>query len=213
MRNYKSTLEHFIALRRGERKSRYTGYTSCEEGEGVGIRRSTFLPTGTKWEGETRNELWSKEPRFLSRKIVVTLLCGGNLPFDGYRGLCLDERRRSHDSTVEIAHYFFLLHLGENIYIYTAIRKEKTGFLVYENDLGLFFLDVNENFFLGGDDDFPNNNTGKNNIEFVSKGWNLVKTNIWPWLFIWRGDCETMIKILLYRDKNIETGFSLLPIF
>lgn len=86
----------------------------------MGIRRSTFLPTGTKWEGETRNELWSKEPRFLSRKIVVTLLCGGNLPFDGYRGLCLDGRgrRRSHDSTVEIAHYFFLLHLGENIYIY-----------------------------------------------------------------------------------------------
>ena len=122
----------------------------------MGIRRSTFLP------------LWSKEPRFLSRKIV---LCGGNLPFDGYRGLCLDGRggRRSHDSTVEIAHYFFLLHLGENIYIYTAIRKEKTGFLVYENDLGLFFLDVNENFFLGGDDDFPNNNTGKNNIEFVPR--------------------------------------------
>lgn len=54
-------------------------------------------------------------------------------------------------------------------YIYTAIRK-KTRFQVYENDLGLFFLDVNENFFLGGDDDFPNNNTGKNNIEFVSKG-------------------------------------------
>lgn len=54
-------------------------------------------------------------------------------------------------------------------YIYTAIRKEKTGFQVYENDLGLFFLDVNENFFLGGDDDFPNNNTGKNNIEFVPR--------------------------------------------
>lgn len=53
-------------------------------------------------------------------------------------------------------------------YIYTAIRK-KTRFQVYENDLGLFFLDVNENFFLGGDDDFPNNNTGKNNIEFVPR--------------------------------------------
>lgn len=139
----------------------------------MGIRRTEHFFTDRDKMGGG-NELWSKEPRFLSRKIVVTLLCGGNLPFDGYQGLCLDgrrrERRRSHDSTVEIAHYFFLLHLGENIYIYTAIRKEKTGFLVYENDLGLFFLDVNEDFFLGGDDDFPNNNTGKNNIEFVSKG-------------------------------------------
>lgn len=66
--------------------------------------------------------------------------------------------------------FFFSIWAKIYIYIYTAIRKEKTGFLVYENDLGLFFLDVNENFFLGGDDDFPNNNTGKNNIEFVSKG-------------------------------------------
>lgn len=45
MRNYKSTLEHFIALRRGERKSRYTGYTSCEEGGGVGIRRTEHFFT------------------------------------------------------------------------------------------------------------------------------------------------------------------------
>lgn len=65
--------------------------------------------------------------------------------------------------------FFFSIWAKIYIYIYTAIRKEKTGFQVYENDLGLFFLDVNENFFLGGDDDFPNNNTGKNNIEFVPR--------------------------------------------
>lgn len=146
MRNYKSTLEHFIALRRGERKSRYTGYTSCEGGEGVGIRRSTFLPTGTKWEGETRNEFWSKEPRFLSRKIVVTLLCGGNLPFDGYRGLCLDERRRSHDSTVEIAHYFFLLHF--QIYIYGDSKENQIPGLRKRSRLIL--PRCKREFFLGG---------------------------------------------------------------
>lgn len=171
MRNYKSTLEHFIALRRGERKSRYTGYTSCEEGGGVGIRRTEHFFTdrdkmgggNAEWALVERTTLFiAKNSRHapVRRKPAFWRIPG---TLSGRKRKKKKPRFNGWNRAL-----LFSSPFGRK-YIYTAIRKEKTGFLVYENDLGLFFLDVNENFFLGGDDDFPNNNTGKNNIEFVPR--------------------------------------------
>lgn len=211
MRNYKSTLEHFIALRkRRGKKITLHGLHVVRGRRRSGDKEEHFFTDRDKMGGG--NAEWALVER-------TTLFIAKNSRHAPVRRKPAFWRipgtfvwTKEEEATIQRLKSRITFFFSISKYIYTAIRK-KTRFQVYENDLGLFFLDVNENFFLGGDDDFPNNNTGKNNIEFVSKGWNLVKTNIWPWLFIWRGDCETMIKILLYRDKNIETGFSLLPIF
>lgn len=156
---------------------------------------------GAEWalvERSTAPTVFIAKPR----KIVVTLLRDPeNLPFDRYRGLCLTEKKPRRDSTVGSCITFFSTSRYNG---YTAISKEKTGFQVYENDFSLFPSarggNVNEDFLRGTTIFLII--TGKNNIEFIPcfKGMKLVK-QIFGLRYLWRSDCKTMIKILLYLSR------------
>lgn len=156
---------------------------------------------GAEWalvERSTAPTVFIAKPR----KIVVTLLRDPeNLPFDRYRGLCLTEKKPRRDSTVGSCITFFSTSRYNG---YTGRFQRRKPDSRFTKTISAYSPlpgeNVNEDFLRGTTIFLII--TGKNNIEFIPcfKGMKLVK-QIFGLRYLWRSDCKTMIKILLYLSR------------